>query len=298
MPEDKTFLDPEERFARREGRRDDLRRYVDILIDELLELRQETDPSGGEETSELKDIHALDALDTAGRLVVSLAGWAIAHNLGRASRGLEFTPLAPSRVKSHPEYADQRAAADSHENERKGQLISGNAEALGDITKERLALIDLLQANPGGFPRDLAWRLAEALKALEFGDTHSLLEPKKTGLTKPAYARMALELRALEFVEFRAGQGIKKYRATEQVAKAFGCSVPTVNSWGKTLRQRFGEIEVRSRLRFAYNAGSYLAPATRHLISPRIVAHHAETYNDSALSNAGKEYRAVLRNRA
>ena len=44
MPKDKTLFDPEERFARREGSRDDLRRYVEILIEELLERRQNHRP--------------------------------------------------------------------------------------------------------------------------------------------------------------------------------------------------------------------------------------------------------------
>ncbi len=86
--------------------------------------------------------------------------------------------------------------------------------------------------------------------------------------------------------------------ATIQVAKAFGCSEHTVNSWGRPLRQRFGGIKVRSRLRFAHNAGSYLTPSARHSIPPKIAAHHAKTYDDNALSKVGQEYQAVLRNRA
>lgn len=289
MPEDKTFLDPEERFARRKGSRDDLRRYVDILIDELLELRQETDPSGGEETSELKDIHALDALETAGRLVVSLAGWAIAHNLGRASKGLGFVPLVPSRVGHLPEYKDARGAADSHENELTGRTILAEGGIANDPATERLVLIDHLRANPGGLPGRLAWRLMEALEALEYGDVHPLLEPRTTDFSKPAYSRMMLQLQALQFVEYRAGRGIKKFLAVEEVAEAYGCAESTVRNWREPLCKRIGYLKITSALAFAHNAGASMRRARRSIIK-----HHDKVYGVDALHDAGEKYKKVL----
>lgn len=289
MPKDKTLLDPEERFAHREGSRDDLRRYVEVLIDELLELRQETDPSGGEETTKLKDVHALDALDTAGRLVISLAGWAIAHNLGRASRGLGFVPLAPSRVGHLPEYKDARDAADSHENELAGRTFLAEGGIANDPAKERLVLIDHLRANPGGLPGHLAWRLVEALEALEYGDVHPLLEPRTTDLSKPAYSRMMLQLQALQFVEYRTARGTKKLHAVDEVADAYGCAVSTVRNWREPLCKRIGYLKVTSELAFAHNAG-----ASRRRARRSIIQHHDMVYGDDALRDAGEKYKKVL----
>ena len=289
MPEDKNLSDPEERFAHREGSRGDLRQYVEILIDELLELRQETDPSGGVETTELKDIHALDALDTAGRLVISLAGWAIAHNLGRASRGLGSIPLAPSRVGHLPEYKDARTAADSHENELTGRTILVEGGIANDPAKERLALIDHLRANPGGLPGHLAWRLMEALEALEYGDVHPLLEPKTTDFSKPAYSRMMLQLQALQFIEYRAARGIKKLLAVEEVANVYGCAESTVRNWREPLCKRIGYLKVTSELAFAHNAG-----ASRRRARRSIIQHHDNAYGDDALQEAGAKYKSIL----
>lgn len=289
MPKDKTLPDPEERFARREGSRDDLRRHVEILIDELLALRQETDPSGGEESAKLKDIHALDALDTAGKLVISLAGWAIAHNLGRALRGLGFIPLAPSRVGHLPEYKDARTAADSHKNELTGRAIITEGGIANDPGTERLVLIDHLRANPGGLPGRLAWRLMEALEALEYGDVHPLLEPRTTDFSKPAYSRMMLQLQALQFVEYRAARGIKKFHAVEEVAEAYGCAESTVRNWREPLCKRIGYLKVTSELAFAHNAGASMRRAQRS-----IIRHHDKIYGVDALHDAGEKYKRVL----
>ena len=291
MPK-KTFpADPDERYAHREGDSDGLRQHVNFLIDELIELREETGPDDGPVTAKLKDIHSFHALETVGKIVTALAGWAVDHSLGRASRGLGFVPLVPSPVGKLPDYEDAREAADSHENELIGRELWSDGGIANDPAKERLVLIDHLRANPGGLPGDLARRFMEALEALEYGDVHPLLKPKTTDLTKPAYLRMMLQLQALAFIEYRFARGTKRVIAQEEVADAYGCAPATVRSWGPTLRKNIDRLKIASFIAFARNAGTYPTPAARRNAPSYLVKHRERAYGDDALSEAGERYK-------
>src|SRR4051812_16233871 len=73
---------------------DELGDWADGLIKRLIELRDKTNPDKGSSAASGKDLAAFEALQCAGDLVKALAGWAIDHQIGLASHGLQFVPLA------------------------------------------------------------------------------------------------------------------------------------------------------------------------------------------------------------
>jgi hypothetical protein len=60
---------------------------------------------------------------------------------------------------------------------------------------------------------------------------------------------------------FRVGQGMKKYVAEEEVAKAFDKDPTTIRSWERRLKSDFGVAEVARRLELARNYGVHLRNA-------------------------------------
>ena len=136
--------------------------YIEVLVSRLLDLRARTDPASTEGTAKGKDLLAFEALCVAGDLVEALAGWAIDHQIGLASEGLAFVPLQPSGTTNHPEYLEARAAVDNHRHEYAGAALRVSPDGLTDLTVARQLIINLLQANPGGFPPVIARMLMDA----------------------------------------------------------------------------------------------------------------------------------------
>ena len=99
---------------KRKGRK----KYITSLLNRLAELERRSDPSGGTNSAKGKDLAAFDAVETAGELVRTVAGWAIDHQAGLAVEELSFVPLQPSQTKQHPQYRAQRDAVDDHKHER------------------------------------------------------------------------------------------------------------------------------------------------------------------------------------
>ena len=137
--------------------------YISALLRHLAELEKKTNPSGGAESAIAKDLRAFDALQTAGELVRAVAGWALDHQFGLASQGLQFIPLQPSGTKDHAEYLEQRARVDSHEHECNGAAASRKPTVEPDIV--RRLLINLLLPNPGAFPFCVQQNTIEALSS-------------------------------------------------------------------------------------------------------------------------------------
>src|SRR5829696_7551912 len=93
------------------------------FIEHLIELRQRSDPRHGESTAQGKDLNALTALRAARELSETLAGWAINHQVGLAAEGRESAGFAPHDHLEHPEYVEQRSAADDHRHELTGKKL-------------------------------------------------------------------------------------------------------------------------------------------------------------------------------
>ena len=92
----------------------------------------------------------------------------------------------------------------------------------------------------------------EALRALDLGETQHFLRREKTNLTRNAYTRRQMELRALQHIEYlKTTGGMKKLKAQEKVGKAYGLSAQTVRKWEVRLRNEMGQLEVSRALHLA-----------------------------------------------
>src|ERR1700733_15022057 len=63
--------------------------YVSYRLDRLDKLEKATRPDGELASAKRKDLAAFEALECAGELTTRLAGWAIAHQIGLATKGLQ-----------------------------------------------------------------------------------------------------------------------------------------------------------------------------------------------------------------
>jgi hypothetical protein len=263
--------------------------YVDELIRRLLELKKRSDPNGGEATASGKDLRAFEALETAGELVETLAGWAIHHTCGRALAGLPFVPLQPSGTKNHPEYQNLRALVDDHRHEHAGARLDDTA----DPTIARKILIGLIAGNAGAWPRELRNGVLHAFEALEYGEQLPLLAPlknkKKIGLREKRS-----QLRAVCCIQYLCARGMKKYMAQEKVADAYNVSPETVRSWENRLLNDLGALEVSRQISFArnhaFNDDEAQKRATRGEADKALAGE--SIYGEAALRNYGKQYRA------
>ena len=274
--------------------------YIKSLVDDLLELERKTTPDHDTETEDDKDLAAFRALETAGILVEEIAGWAIDHQIGLALSALEFVPRQPSGTRNHHGFLHDKATADSHEHEARGSAYfeHDSSTIQRDTRAERRMLANLLQMNPGGFPSELAHRAVEALKALDLGETQSLLQAEKAGLDRNAYSRRQLELRALAHVEYMTAKGMKKYKAQETVGEAYGRSASTVRDWEYRLRKSLGGLEVSRALSFARNSGKNTDAAKKGR-GPRPSARssvmlYESRYGEDALQQNAADYIAAV----
>jgi hypothetical protein len=151
------------------------------VLEQLTNLRDETDPAGGDETARGKDLKAFHALQEAGNLVRAMAQWAIDHQIGLATEGLKFVPVGPNHTRSLPEYQQAREQGDSHAHEGIGVDFGLGHLAPLTVQERREVLISLLRANVGGFPDAIAAELCSALEALSYGDVLPILQPVKEG---------------------------------------------------------------------------------------------------------------------
>jgi hypothetical protein len=78
---ERTPNDPD-RIARRQ-------KWALGIVDRLLKLEEQTDPSHGEESARDKDERAFEALLFVGEFAEVFAGWAIRHQAGLAMDGRE-----------------------------------------------------------------------------------------------------------------------------------------------------------------------------------------------------------------
>jgi hypothetical protein len=249
--------------------------YIDALITRLRRLAERSDPQAGAESARGKDLRAFEALETAGELVSALAGWAICHTVGLAQHDLGFVPLQPMQTRTDPQYLKALTAIDSHDHEVTG---AGTIDAPRLV---RRALINLLKGNSGGWPSDLRRIVIAALEGLDYGKPSPIFAPikesRKAGLTKLHH-----QLKAICFVEYRTKRNIKKYRAQQEVANAFGVERETVDTWADRLlkEENLGQLEVSRSIAFAHNRATY-----NEVDDVR--------YGDTALREAGRKYQLL-----
>jgi transcriptional regulator with XRE-family HTH domain len=268
--------------------------YVRLLLERLDGLEQKTRPSSGDISAERKDLAAFQALKWAGNLVQHVAGWAIDHQIGLAAEGLKFVPLQPSGTKAHPQYLSGRSLVDSHAHERAGAVRSQSDD--GGPLLARKCLVNILRANPGAMPSWLQRKTIESLEALDYGEVQPMLAPANTG-RKRDLTLLRFQLQALALVAYRRKLGLTRGKALEQVADALGVSHHTLLSWETRLRNEFGRLEVDRTINFAENAASWVDDARkkeRRGEEPADTEIHEAGYDDAALIELGKKYRAAL----
>jgi DNA-binding XRE family transcriptional regulator len=255
------------------------KKYVASLLHRLDTLEARSHPNGGSNSAKGKDLAAFDALETAGELVRTIAGWAIDHQTGLALEGLSFVPLQPWQTKNHPEYKARREVVDDHKHERNSANL---VHEIDDVRVARTLLLNLLRANSGAFPTVLVQLVIEAIEGLELGERSRLFTAVKAW-RKAGLRELRQQLRAIAFVAYRRAKGATKEHATEDVAKVFGVSKDTVISWEKRLPIEFGQLEVSRAIAFAKNHASWKNSDADYM------------YGDDALNTAGKTYQAILR---
>ena len=117
------------RYAHRDpnGDPEKLKKYVGDVVNELIALEQSTNPAGGKETSKDKDYDASRALEIVGKLVESLAGWAIDHQIGLGIEERYSVHLSSIAIEQHPELLPAVAAVNDHRHEAAGSRASMRA---------------------------------------------------------------------------------------------------------------------------------------------------------------------------
>lgn len=290
---DKKNFPPE--FPHRDYREECHQPYVDLLLRRLRELEKQTDPAAGDETAKSKDFRAFDALGVAMDLVECVAGWAIDHQIGLAAAGLEFVPLQPSGTKDHPDYLRQLDEVNTHEHERVGSRY--NRENWPETPQfRRRALINILATMHTDSLNELTYEAAEALRALEFGETLPLLDPTLSGL-RVKYRALHLQLKSIGMVEYLRALDIKKLAAQVTIGSYFGVSDSTLRTWEKRLRQEdsgIGALKVSREIAWARNAASYTKAARRGDANAKhISGSHARSYSDIAMRKAGAEFQRI-----
>jgi hypothetical protein len=199
------------------------------------------------------------------------------HKIGLAIEGFGNIPDLATETRT-ANYAELRKSVNSHRHETAGQsknLPSG---------VQRKGLSNLFNAMASS-PRVSLWDpLAEALLALEYGETCPILEPVKGGLKK-GLRELTLQLFALCFIEYKRGLGGLKYKLQSEVEEAFGVSFDTVRGWGLWLPKQLDPFYVARALSRAKRCGEL----DRDNKSPNF----DKAFGKAALSAWGAEYKDI-----
>ena len=202
-----------------------------------------------------------------------------------------------------PSISIKRAEVDDHRHEICGEQTdwyryTAPAEVDRQLLINLMAVFDrVLYLDP--------WRarVINAIDALNFGSIPQLFRPReKRG--RHTYEIRQLELRALEFLAFRRGQGFQRRAAIGSIAEAFGVAQETIFSWQKRLRADLGRLTVSRCETMAKNRGANLEAAKLALYAAknedertekmRKVEFYWSQYSDVVLHETGNRYRQLL----
>lgn len=276
------------------------RQHIDFLIEKLLELRGKTSPAAGEEAERIKDLNASWAIRLSGELANELAGWAYDHLAGMASEGMSPVPLPPLAMDSNEGYNAARLAAGDHAHEIVGVQLRESPVGMPP-TVARKFLQSVMESAPFGreWSRE-THSLAEALEALEIGDTKSLLEPASKG-RKKSFEEIRWMLHALKQVHFRRARGGQLRAAQEEVAAAYGQDIQTIRTWETRLKaENRLQVDIaiaraeRDAERFKSRLKSFYKGEPDEFGTDIFLD---EMYGSAALKKAGEAYRQAARDR-
>jgi hypothetical protein len=275
------MTDQKREYARRQQRDETSPRFSDDpIVQEMLEMLDQLERQSDcrrldSETN--KDALASKALKIASKLVVYVSGWAMDHKVGLAIEGLGNIPDLATQTRT-PAYNELRESVNSHRHEAAGKSTNLTSGA------QRKALSNLFNAMARGLDGSLWDSLAEALEALEYGDTLPIFEPVKSG-RKKQFRELKLQLLALCFIEYKQVLGGLKYRLQSDVEEAFGVSVSTVRGWERQLPTQLDPFYVANSLLRAKRCGEEdRANGSRHF---------DRFWGKTALSEVGAEYKVI-----
>jgi hypothetical protein len=275
-------MTPHTIYARPEWNQSERDKYVAGLIDRLHDLERKTDPKLGAQSAKGKNSAAIEALRIASDLVNALAGWALDHQAGLALKK-QNVQLSTAKTPEHRDSSNVRARDDHHRVEWQGRNWIGR---LGggpiDPIVARKWLMKLVQGLFSIFNLELMLMTLSALEACDYGEIQPLLGATKKG-RKVNWTILQLQLRAIGLVSYRQGRGIRKLKALQEAAEAFGVSVDTLRAWETRLRTEFGSTEVSKRLAGAKEAG---------------VNGQETLYGPRFLQEMSRQYRVALNKRA
>ena len=257
---------------------------VRSIIDRLDVLERETRPSSGDATSNDKDLKSREAIACAADLILYLAGWAIDHQQGVAMRGLKSYGQAPTpEPMSDSTYVDEKKALDSHENER--VAVESNKRGR-DLPPERQREFSVQMVELLGdyiFPKSLA----EALRALDFGEVQPILQ--KAEGDKRNYTERTAQLRALEYIEFETAKGTLKNTARQMVGSHFKFGVEAIRKWEAPVREALGGSLVSRALLTARQDGELIKRIKMRPDASQFQLFFENRYYDR-MQMAGKAY--------
>jgi hypothetical protein len=245
----------------------EIRERAYIIVEELIQLYKMTNPSFGRKSEDNKLENARSSISLFWELFDLLGYWSQCHIIAyeRSSVDQEYmTSVIDENEKlssdSHilEDIGDMffNAAANNFsipefnyfESEAEHMFVNGRYAQL-----LRLFLFEMLASKS---PQSHAWRFPfqKALRAMNYGQTEDLLRPLPVRRAGAPFALNEWKLEALLQIFYRIGQGIKKYRAQDEVAGAIGQSTDTLRDWEQFAR--FDE-DYAVELRCAELAGAY-----------------------------------------
>ena len=237
---------------------------VRSIIDRLEQLEKETRPSGGAATSNDKDIKSREAIGWAGELIWHLAGWAVEHQQGLAIHGLKSLGAPTNEMLRDASYVQEKAESDSHANERAAIEAIGRGRQLPPEQQREFSaqIIELLQEHLQEylFPSSLA----EALRALDFGEVQPILRARKLGGEKRNRTERIMQLRALEFISYEEAAGTGKQTAQETVGGHFGVGIEAIRKWEKHISKALTSAFVSRALTRAREDGELAKRVRTH----------------------------------
>lgn len=265
------------------------REQMHRLLDKLLDFEADTHPFSG--AVDEKELNSISALVHAGKLVELLAGWAIDHRAGLALNDVAGFPWPQG-----DETAKQSANDHRHEMEGGTYLedIRDYDGLTGDPDTNRKILAAVISRG-AVTPSSLRRQLAEALKALDEGETRDLFERAKR---KSLMGRTLWQarLRAISHVYFLKETGMTKTVAVTLVAEAYGVGSDTVDAWDKRgLKEHFEAARVTPVKERASRLGK--AVYRRQNTIPQdeedrdFIRIHLELYGREGLAQSGQSYK-------
>jgi hypothetical protein len=260
-------------------------------MDRLEELERETRPSGGDETSKDKDLKSREAIFWAGCLMRVFAGWAIDHQQGLAMAGLKSAGAPTSKMMDNPQFVEEKAKWDSHENERAAIESDHSFDRLSAEQQRRFSsqVAELLE---GVFPNSLA----EGLRALEYGEILPIVKKAKAGGDKRNYTERKQQLQALKYIEYERGKGSLVGKARETVGSQFVVDIEAIRKWEGPLRKSLGDSYVSRELTRAFEAGEMVNRFKKH---PEAAQFHFfdETRFFADMTQAGARFNQSRKNK-